>query len=109
MRKLIAVVFASALTLAVVSQSSAHSAGRAVERSGEIGPAFLLTANGRHLQPAGRMTEVGDFPTGGALTRDGRFFWAVDSGHGKDGVHVVDVATGAVVQVLPLPGAYGGI
>jgi DNA-binding beta-propeller fold protein YncE len=43
------------------------------------------------------------------LTRDGRFFWAVDSGHGKDGVHVVDVATGAVVQVLPLPGAYGGI
>ncbi len=78
-------------------------------RRGEIGPSLLLTANGRRLRPAGRLTEIGDFPTGGALTRDGRFYWAVDSGHGKDGVHVVDVTTGAVVQVLPLPGAYGGI
>jgi YVTN family beta-propeller protein len=109
MKKLVIVALASALLFAVFGQATAHSAGRSVDRSGEIGPAFLLTANGRHLQPAGRMTEVGDFPTGGALTHDGRFFWAVDSGHGKDGVHVVNVATGAVVQVLPLPGAYGGI
>ena len=30
--------------------------------------------------PIGRMTTVGQFPTGGALTRDGRFYWAVGSG-----------------------------
>src|SRR5262249_37180416 len=39
----------------------------------------------------------------------GRFYWAVDSGHGHDDVQVVDVGTGKVRQVLPLPGAYGGI
>jgi DNA-binding beta-propeller fold protein YncE len=55
------------------------------------------------------MTVLGDFPTGGALSPDGRFYWAVDSGHGQDDVQVVDVATGKVVQTLPLPGAYGGI
>ncbi len=108
-KKLLPVVLVCALFLAVVGQKAAQSASRGGVRRGEIGPAFLTTANGRHLQPAGRMTEVGDFPTGGALTHDGHFFWAVDSGHGKDGIHVVNVATGAIVQVLPLPGAYGGI
>ena len=85
------------------------AAGAAPSRPGEIGPAFLLTPNGRALRPAGRLTQVGDLPTGGALTRDGRFYWAVDSGHGKNDVRVIDVATGALVQALPLPGAYGGI
>src|SRR3954470_16338508 len=65
--------------------------------------------DGRALQPAGRMTTVGDFPSGGALTPDGRFYWAVDSGHGHDDVQIVDVRSGAIVQVLPLPGAWGGI
>jgi DNA-binding beta-propeller fold protein YncE len=65
--------------------------------------------DGRVLQPDGRMTTVGDFPTGGALSPDGRFYWAVDSGFGHDDVTVVSVATGKVTQVLPLPGAYGGI
>ena len=81
----------------------------AASRPGQIGPARRLTANGRHLSPAGRLTQVGNLPTGGALTRDGRFYWAVDSGHGRNDVRVVDVGNGQVVQVLPLPGAYGGI
>jgi YVTN family beta-propeller protein len=68
-----------------------------------------MTSNGRHLDPAGRLTKLGDFPTGGALSPDGRFYWAIDSGHGHDDVRVVDIASGAVSQVLPLPGAYGGI
>ena len=76
---------------------------------GRIGPALLQTANGRVLHPAGRMTTIGDFPTGGALAPDGRFYWAVDAGHGRDDVQIVDVATGAVRQVLPLPGAYVGV
>src|SRR4051812_50159130 len=73
-----------------------------------VARAAAETPNGRALHPAGRMTAVGDFPSGGALTPDGRFYWAVDSGHGRDDVQIVDVRTGAGVQVLPLPGAYGG-
>jgi YVTN family beta-propeller protein len=76
---------------------------------GRVGPALSTTSNGRHLSPVGRLTTVGNFPSGGALTGDGRFYWAVDSGHGTDDVQIVDVATGTVVQTLPLPGAYGGI
>src|SRR5437016_1973035 len=76
---------------------------------GRIRPSLGTTGNGRDLHPAGRMTTVGDFPSGGALTPDGRFYWAVDSGHGRDDVQIVDVGDGRVVQVMPLPGAYGGI
>src|SRR5262245_40319210 len=86
-----------------------HGRHRDPKTEGEIGPALRLTNNGRHLRPAGELTSVGNFPTGGALTADGRFFWAVDSGHGHDDVQVVDVQTHHVVQTLPLPGAYGGI
>jgi len=32
-----------------------------------------------------------------------------DCGHGSNDVRVVDVATGAVTQTLPLPGCYGGV
>ncbi|MEA2459759.1 MAG: hypothetical protein QOC95_2731, partial [Thermoleophilaceae bacterium] len=73
------------------------------------GPDSGLTGNGRHLDPAGRMTPVGAFPTGGALTPDGRFYWAVDGGRGATAVRVIDVASGAVEQALPIPGGYVGI
>ncbi len=76
---------------------------------GEVGPALGLTANGRKLNPVGRMTTVGNFPTGSALTRNGRYLWVTDCGHGSDDVAVISVATGAVQQTLPLPGCYGGI
>jgi hypothetical protein len=39
------------------------------------------------------------------LTPSGRFYWAVDAGRGPNAVRVVDVATGAVKQKLPLPGS----
>jgi YVTN family beta-propeller protein len=77
--------------------------------SGEIGPSLGITANGRHLQPAGRLTAVGNFPTGSALTPDGHFLWVADCGHGSNDVRVVEVASGSVVQTLPLPGCYGGV
>ncbi|MCU1426762.1 MAG: hypothetical protein JWL83_762 [Actinomycetia bacterium] len=99
------------VAIAVLASGAAGTGGAppAAPHPSEVGPAFRLTANGRHLRPAGRLTQVGNFPTGGALTHDGHFYWAVDSGHGRNDVQVVDVATGVVVQVLPLPGAYGGI
>ena len=104
----------SLVTLALVGvvallASAAAGVSSQSSKTGRIGPSLRLTANGRLLHPAGRLTQVGNFPTGGALTRDGRFYWSVDSGHGHDDVQVVDVSKGKVVQVLPLPGAYGGI
>src|SRR3954454_21838404 len=74
-----------------------------------VGPQAALTPSGRHLVPAGRMTAVGTFPSGGALTPDGRFYWAVDAGRGRAAVRVIDVRTGAVRQTLPIPGGYFGI
>jgi DNA-binding beta-propeller fold protein YncE len=68
-----------------------------------------LTGQGRRLDPVGRMTQLGAFPTGGAITPDGRFYWAVDAGRGANFVRVVDMTTGEVRQTLPLPGGYVGI
>lgn len=76
---------------------------------GRVGPALGITSNGRLLHPVGRMTTVGDFPTGSALTPGGRYLWVLDCGHGSDDVRVMNVHTGAVEQTLPLPGCYGGI
>src|SRR5919197_2658313 len=76
---------------------------------GQIGPGLGITPNGRQLHPVGRLTQVGNFPTSSALTPDGRFIWVVDAGHGSNDVRVMNVATGQVVQTLPLPGAGGGI
>src|SRR5438552_310863 len=81
----------------------------AAPAAADVGPGDALLGNGRHLQPFGRMTTVGQFPTGGALTRDGRFYWAVGTGRGVNDIRIVSVATGKVVQTLRLPGASGGI
>src|SRR4051794_11153104 len=68
-----------------------------------------LTVEGRMLQPVGRMTQLGAFPTGGALTPDGRFYWAVDAGRGANYIRIVETSTGTVKKALPLPGGYVGI
>src|SRR3954463_15405646 len=72
-------------------------------------PAGAALVNGRSPTPYGRMTVLGDFPTGGAFSPDGRFYWAVDSGYGHNDVQIVRVSDGVVVQVLPLPGGYGSV
>jgi DNA-binding beta-propeller fold protein YncE len=74
-----------------------------------VGPAVKTTVDGRRLAPFGRLVGLGNFPTGGAATPDGRFYWTVSTGRGRNDVRIVDVAGGAVVQTLPLPGASGGI
>jgi DNA-binding beta-propeller fold protein YncE len=76
---------------------------------GRIGPSLRLLGNGRHLTPQGRMTRVGNFPTGGAVTRDGRFYWTVSTGRGFNDARILSVRTGRIVQTVPLPGASGGI
>ena len=70
---------------------------------------FAIHNIGFTLSPLGRLTTVGNLPLGGAITPDGKQYWAVDSGYGLDDVQIVDLASGAVIQTLPLPGAYGGM
>jgi DNA-binding beta-propeller fold protein YncE len=79
--------------------------------TGRIGPKLHLTGNGRHLRPPGKLVVLGHFPTGGALTPDGRFYWTVSTGRALNDVRIVAATAHKphVIQVLPLPGASGGI
>jgi len=74
-----------------------------------VGPGVKTTVDGRRLSPYGDQVGLGNFPTGGAATLDGRFYWTVSTGRGRNDVRIVEVATRKVVQTLPLPGASGGI
>jgi DNA-binding beta-propeller fold protein YncE len=88
---------------------AAAVAGALDAPEGRVGPDLGLLGNGRALHPAGAMAPLGNFPTGGALTPDGRFYWTVSTGRGINDIRIVDVDTAKVVQVLPLPGGSGGI
>ncbi len=79
--------------------------------SGRIGPALRITGNGRLLQPPGQLVTLGHFPTGGALTPDGRFYWTVSTGRALNDLRIVAIGRKhpRVIQILPLPGASGGI
>src|SRR5262249_32955621 len=54
-------------------------AAAAAVATGVVGPESGVTANGRlHAQDATvKLVQVGNFPTGGALTPDGRYYWSV--------------------------------
>jgi YVTN family beta-propeller protein len=82
---------------------------------GVIGPDTRIQPNGRLLNPVGKLTELGNLPTGGALTVDGRYAWTLSAGRGANDVRIVRVKKqgkkkpGKVVQTLPMPGVSGGI
>src|SRR4051795_11040856 len=76
---------------------------------GIIGPGRKLVGDGRKLSPYGTLADLGNFPSGGRVTPNGRFFWTVSTGRGLNDVRIVSVRTGKVLQVLRLPGASGGI
>jgi DNA-binding beta-propeller fold protein YncE len=76
---------------------------------GRIGPDKRLLGNGRQLDPAGKLVELGNFPSGGAVTPDGRFYWTISTGRGFNDIRIVSLADARVVQVVPIPGASGGI
>lgn len=79
--------------------------------TGRIGPKLRITGNGRLFLTPGQTVGLGHFPTGGALTADGRFYWTVSTGRALNDVRIVNVALRQprVIQTLPLPGASGGI
>ena len=75
--------------------------------NGLIGPQLGLLNNGRELRPAGRLVDLGNFPTGGAVTPNRRFYWTVSTGRGHNDIRIVSVRKRQVVQTLRLPGASG--
>ncbi len=101
--------WAGALAIVALVGSGVAMAGVSGRSVGVIGPKAGVLPDGRVLHPAGRLTKVGNFPTGGALTPDGRFYWAVDTGRGFNDIRIVRVRDGRVIQNVPMPGASGGI
>ncbi|HEY3190726.1 MAG TPA: hypothetical protein VGJ70_24760, partial [Solirubrobacteraceae bacterium] len=98
-----------ALLLVAVLGGVAIAAAQLATEDGRIGPDRRLLGDGRLLTPYGKLATLGNFPTGGRVTPDGRFFWTVSAGRGANDVRIVAVRTGKVIQTLPLPGASGGI
>ena len=79
---------------------------------GRIGPSNRIQPNGRQLQPAGKLTRLGNAPAGGTLTRDGRFLWTLSAGRGVNDIRIVAAQgkkKGKVVQKVLMPGLSGGI
>jgi phosphoesterase family protein len=100
------------------------------KEEGRTSTSKFLLGSGRDLSPAGKTTQIGNFPAGGALTTNGRFLWTLSAGRGKNDIRIVRVETkrkcregkrgkrcrrrsarkvGRVVQTIPMPGVNGGI
>src|SRR5215218_678104 len=119
-----------ALVMGLLAVAAAIAIGQGDPTDGRVGPANKIQPSGRKLDPLGKLTKLGNHPGGGALTKNGRFLWAVDAGRGRNDVKIVEVEpalrcrsgrrgagcrkrvkrrTGRVVQTIPLPGSSGGI
>jgi DNA-binding beta-propeller fold protein YncE len=126
------------LTLAVVG-GGAYALAQGSADEGVIGPANRIQPSGRLLHPSGKLTRVGNHPAGAALTPNGRFYWTLSAGRGRNDVRIVRVApgrrcrrprqdagservrryrscvrrarrpVGRVVQTIRMPGLSGGI
>jgi DNA-binding beta-propeller fold protein YncE len=95
------------LALSVIAFALTAAAAYASPNVPDPATGFLL--NGRQLTPQGAQVTLGNFPTGGAVTADGRFLWTVSAGVGANDIRVVDTARRRVIQIIALPGASGGI
>src|SRR4051812_50138261 len=90
-----------ATVLAIALLAGAGIAIAQLAEDGRIGPDLRLLDNGRRLTPYGKLSPLGNFPTGGRVTPNGRFFWTVSTGRGAHDVRIVSVRTGKVLQTLP--------
>lgn len=59
------------------------------KETGRIGPSNKIQPSGRQLVPAGKRTIVGNHPGGGALTPNGRFYWTLSAGRGRNDIRIV--------------------
>ncbi|MCX6374399.1 MAG: YncE family protein, partial [Actinobacteria bacterium] len=97
------------LMVVLVAAAAGLASGPAHAAPNAPDPATGFLLNGRQLTPAGAQVALGNFPTGGAVTADGRFLWTVSAGQGANDVRIVDTARRRVRQTIALSGASGGI
>jgi len=93
------------LMLVIVAVLAALSSGSVQAAPSAPDPVTGFLLNGRQLTPTGAQVALGNFPTGGAVTADGRFLWTVSAGQGANDIRVVDTARRRVCQIIPVPGA----
>src|SRR6476661_7166646 len=74
-----------------------------------VGPNTRIQPTGRKLDPVGKLTRLGNFPTGGALTPGGRFLWTLSTGRARNDIRIVRVSTGKIIQQIRMPGLSGGV
>src|SRR4051812_49978685 len=96
------------LCLVVLAGFAAEVAIAQQGDDGVVGPGRRLLGDGRLLTPYGKTAPLGNFPTGGRVTPNGRFLWTVSPGRGLNDVRIVSGRTGKEPQNLPLPRASGG-
>jgi YVTN family beta-propeller protein len=98
--------------LGTVLLAAAGVAWAATGGTNIVGPKTRIQPTGRKLDPVGKLTKLGNFPTGGALTPNGRFLWTLSTGRGINDIRIVKVKghhAGRIVQKLRMPGLSGGI
>ncbi len=106
----LAIVAAVGITLAATPAPGVESAARPTAKVPTVpGPSTGLLPSGRLLTPAGTQVVLGNYPTGAAVTADGRYVWTVSAGGSSNEIRIVDMSTKRVCQVITLPGASGGI
>ena len=102
---LLVVVLGAVGTAAAISSSS----------TGVIGPSNMIQQTGRQLHPTGTLVALGNLPSGGALTPNGRFMWTISSGRGRNDIRIVKLGEsgwrgqGRVIQNILMPGLDGGV
>jgi YVTN family beta-propeller protein len=72
-------------------------------------PADARLPTGARLDPAGRSTDLGNMPLAMALAPEGDRVVVLLAGWREQGIQVVEIATGRVLQTLPLPAAFLGL
>ena len=105
----------AAAVVAVIALGVGTAGAVVSSETGVIGPISRIQPTGRQLHPVGKLVALGNFPTGGALTPDGRFLWTLSAGRGRNDIRIVQVepihghGEGKVVQDILMPGLSGGM
>jgi YVTN family beta-propeller protein len=97
------------LALAAVALCACHSSpsARSTDEPASLDTHRLPT--GVTLDPAGRSSEIGSFPLALVTAPGGDRVVALLNGHREQGIQVIEVSTGRVVQTIPQPAAFVGL
>ena len=106
-------IFSSTLILLSISlffsSCSNQSTKTPVQLPGTLPDGRTLLSNGWILSPAGTSVNLGDFPLGMRLSRDGKFAVVLNCGEGIQTISIVNLRSQRVVQTLPIDKTWMGV